>query len=103
MIQDVNKSIEEFKVRIEKDGKDFCQELFERATVRLMAHKYAYYVCHNNFVSDYAYDFEEKSWYVMGRALGFLKEDETSPCVDYDPKHPYAEEGRKLAERLMRK
>jgi hypothetical protein len=89
--------IKDFEARIEADGREFCLELFEHATVRLMAHKYAYYILSTEFIKDIAYDGEEKSWFVMGRALGLLKEDETSPCVDFDPHHPKAEAGVAMA------
>jgi hypothetical protein len=94
--------IEEFKKRIEVEP-EFCLELFEYATVRLMCHKYAYYVKSIQFVEDIAYDGEEKGWFIMGRALGLLKEDETSPCVDFDPTHPKADEGIALANTLKPK
>lgn len=68
-----------------------------------MAHKYAYYKLNTEFISDIGYDHEEKSWYVMGRALGLLKEDEISPCIDYDENHPLAIEGQKLAEMLLKR
>lgn len=92
--------IKEFEKRIEEDGREFCQSLFEYATVRLICHKYAYYVLHVHFVEDIAYDGEEKSWFIMGRALGALRDDETSPCVDFDPTHPKANEGIALANSL---
>lgn len=95
--------IEEFKKRIDADGKEFCEELFNRATIRLMAHKYAYYVHSQIFVTDDAYDIEEKSWYVMGRALEHLTEDETTPCIDFDATHPKANDGIKLANTLVYK
>lgn len=97
----IEHGIEKFKSRISEDGADFCKSLFEYATVRLMCHKYAYYVLQTHFVDDVAYDIEEKSWYIMGRALGLLEEDETSPCVDYDSKHPQAKAGEKLAKSLI--
>ena len=94
--------IAKFKARIEEDGLLFCLELFETATIRLMAHKYAYYVCSNPYLDDNAYDLEEKGWYAMGVALGLLKEDEISPCVDFDPNHGYADKGIELAKSLMK-
>lgn len=98
----IQQSIKEFQVRMETEL-DFCKELFEYATVRLMAHKYAYYVCDNPYLDDVAYDLEEKGWYVMGRALGLLKEDEISPCIDFDHNHAFSEKGIELAKQLMRK
>jgi len=98
----IEQAIKDFQKRMETEL-DFCQELFRDATIRLMAAKYGYYVCSDPWMDDIAYDLCEKGWYVMGRALGVLKEDETSPCIDFDPKHPYAEEGIKLAERFMKK
>lgn len=100
--QSTEDGIAEFQKRMETEL-DFCHELFETATIRLMAAKYAYYVAHGHFMEDYAYDICEKGWYVMGRALGLLKEDETSPCLDFDEKHPKAAEGMALAKKLMRR
>lgn len=97
---ELNPRIEEFQNRIESEGREFCEELYRYATIRLLAHKYAYYVMNGHFISDGAYDGEEKSWYVMGRALGLLKEDETSPCVDFDTKHPLASEAITYAQTL---
>lgn len=95
--------IDEFKKRIEVDGKEFCEELYRDTEVRLLACKYAYYVKENPFLEDNAYDHTEKSWYVMGRALDILKEDETSPCIDWDEKHPRAAEAIELANKLMKR
>lgn len=92
--------IEAFKKRIEVDGLEFCESLYKHATIRLLCHKYAYYVLHVQYVKDYGYDHEEKDWFVMGRALGHLKEDETSPCIDFDHNHPLASEGISLSKRL---
>jgi hypothetical protein len=98
-MQSIEERIEEFKKRIEIEP-EFCRELFDHATVRLLCHKYAYYVLNKHFIEDIGYDLEEKSWFVMGRALGLLKEDETSPCIDFDPNHPKANEGIALANTL---
>ncbi len=100
--EDIHMRIEEFKERM-KTELEFCHELFRYATVRLLASKYAYYECSNSYEDDVAYDLGEKSWYVMGRALNVLTEDETSPCVDWDSRHPLANEAIELANRLMRK
>lgn len=97
MNETIEQQIEAFKQRVEVDGLEFCTELFEYATTRLMAHKYAYYVNASLFVDDYSYDMEERDWYVMGRALGLLKEDETSPCIDFDYSHLFAQAGIDLA------
>jgi len=102
-MRSIEQLVADLEARIEKDGKEFCESLFHHATVRLLAAKYAYYELNRPFISDYTYDIEEKHWYVMGRALGLLKEDETSPCVDWDHTHPAAAEAKKLAERLIRK
>lgn len=102
MYDNIDENIEAFRERIEVDGKDFCLELFDWATVRLLACKYAYYVLAQEIIKDIAYDLDEKGWYVMGRALGLLKEDETSPCIDFDPKHPKADEAILLARRLLK-
>lgn len=95
----MERRIEEFKELANAD-RNYCEQLYYYATVRLMAHKYAYYVLSGHFISDHGYDREEKSWYIMGRALGHLKEDEITPCVDFDEKHPLAKEGIKLANKL---
>lgn len=94
--------IEEFRKRLETE-REFCEELFEYCTVRLLAMKYAYYVCSNSFVKDITYDGTEESWYIMGRALDKLKEDETSPCVDFNYEHPLADRAIELAKQLMGK
>jgi FKBP-type peptidyl-prolyl cis-trans isomerase 2 len=39
----------------------------------------------------------------MGRALGILAEDETSPCIDFDFNHPMANKGIKLANKLLKR
>lgn len=80
---------------------DFCQELYRYATVRLLACKYAYYVLSEEIVKDISYDLSEKDWYVMGRALGHLQEDDTSPCIDWNPDHPLASEAIELASKLL--
>lgn len=95
----IARRIAEFQERALSE-RAFCEELFRDATVRLLAHKYIYYVESKQFVDDVAYDCEEETWFVMGRALGLLTEDETSPCVDFDEKHPLAKEGIRLARRL---
>lgn len=96
----VEHQIKEFKKRIKTDGRKFCEELYHYATIRLLAHKWAYYVKSQFFVDDVAYDIEERSWFVMGRSLGYLSADETSPCIDFDPKHPLAKEAIKYAKTL---
>jgi hypothetical protein len=101
-MKNVDAEIQAFKTRIETE-REFCEELYQYATLRLLAAKYAYYVCSNPYLSDYAYDGLEQSWYIMGRALGYLKEDEHTPCVDFDEKHPNAEEAVELAKKLMAK
>jgi hypothetical protein len=91
-----------FKERI-KETPEFCNELYRDATIRLMAFKYAYYILSDELVKDATYDAMEKSWHVMGRALGDLTEEDISPCVDFDPKHPLADEGIKLANKLLKR
>jgi len=92
MLESQESRIAYFKKRAETE-REFCEELFRDQTIRLMAHKYAYYVLNGHFVEDIPYDMEEKTWYIMGIALGLLKEDETSPCIDFDYNHPLANEG----------
>lgn len=99
---DVDEGIESFKKRMETEL-EFCKELFEDATIKVMAAKYAYYIESNPYKDDYSYDVLEKQWYIMGRALGLLTEEDTSPCIDFDEKHPMAKKGIALAKRLMRK
>lgn len=94
--QQVADGIKDFQKRMETE-KEFCEELYRWATVRLLACKYAYYTLDTEIVKDATYDAIESAWYVMGRSLGHLKEDETSPCLDFDDRHPLAEEGRQLA------
>lgn len=99
--ENIVKHIAAFKKRIEEDP-EYCQELFDHATVRLLCFKYAYYVLNETIVKDVTYDLEEKGWYVMGRALGYLAEDQTSPCIDFDSKHPKAPEGIELAKYFLK-
>lgn len=91
--------VQDFKERA-KNEPGYCQELFRYATVRLMAHKYGYYVASDPLVSDATYDVEEKGWYCMGLALGLLKDDETSPCVGFDDTHAMAKAGQELYESM---
>lgn len=99
-MRDLERGIAEFRIRMETEL-EFCEELFDYATVRILAAKYAYYVCSNSYLADEAYDGLEKSWYIMGRALGRVKEDDHTPCVDFDEKHPKAPEAIELAQKLM--
>lgn len=101
--ENVSDRIEDFKKRIEADGLEFCEELFEYATLRLLAYKYSYYVETDKIIDDVGYDICEKSWYVMGRALSKLKEDETSPCVDFDTTHPMSDKAIELYKTLSRR
>lgn len=100
MTDSIEARIEAFKERVETDGQKYCIYLFNLATIRLLAHKYAYYQLGGHFISDDGYDIEEQSWFVMGRALGLVAEDETSPCVGFDHNHPLAEAGKELASKL---
>jgi hypothetical protein len=99
---EVNDRIKEFKKRIEDDGRDFCFSLYEDASIKLMAHKYLYYILSESIIRDETYDILEKIWYVMGRALDILKEDEISPCVDFDTNHVYAKQAEELALKWMK-
>lgn len=99
----IEERINYFEGRIETDGRAFCEDLFDHATKRLLSHKYSYYVLDNSYIDDCGYDHEEKSWYVMGRALGMLKEDETSPCVGFDYNHPLAKHAEVLAKSFIKK
>lgn len=102
ILMTIDERISAFQKRIETEP-EYCLELFELATVQLMSAKYAYYVKSNPYIDDLGYDITEKSWYVMGRALGILDEDVTSPCIDWDETHPMAEKGIELYKRLKRK
>lgn len=96
----VNKAILDFKKRIEED-KPYCEGLYIYATTRLLAAKYAYYILGESFLKDITYDCEEKVWYIMGRAFNILKEDETSPCIEWDENHFLAKDAMKLAKSLF--
>lgn len=96
---EMDMKIEEFQNRAIKEF-EFCHQLYRTATIRLLAAKYHYYVLNTTIMDDIAYDLCESSWYCMGIALGMLKEDETSPCIDFDHKHPLAQEGIALAKIL---
>ena len=100
-LDNLEKSIADFKERI-KEEPDFCQELCEYAELKLMALKYCYYVLNIEIEKDYAYDLQEKQWYIMGRALGYLNEEDFSPCVGWNPEHPLAEEAIVLAKKWAR-
>ncbi len=97
---DVEARTANFKERL-KTEREFCEQLFKFHTIRILAHKYLYYIHSAPIVEDKAYDIEEKSWYIMGRALEVITEDQTSPCVDFDLSHPLAEEAIKIAERYL--
>jgi hypothetical protein len=100
--EDSAQRIVEFQARMTEEL-DFCNELFDYATIRILAAKYCYYVLNKHVWDDAQYDGEEKSWYVMGRALGLLKEDETSPCVGFNADHPHAAAGMVQALKWKRK
>lgn len=102
MLTDIEARIEHFKGRIETE-KAWCEHLFEYATIRLLSHKYCYYVLDKTYIDDIAYDIEEKSWHVMGRALGVLKEGDHSPCVGFDHSHPLAAKGIELCLKLVKR
>jgi len=97
----IKQRIEKFKLRIIED-KEFCEYLFNYATIRLLAFKYAYYNLGKTIVKDATYDGEEKSWFIMGAALGYLTEEETSPCIGFNDKHPLSFEAIKLAKKLLK-
>lgn len=102
MKESIEDRIEAFKLRTDTD-REYCLYLFEYASIRLLAAKYAYYICCNNFITDNAYDLEEKSWFVMGRALNLLNDEETSICIDFDAEHYLAPKAIELAKKLMKK
>jgi len=77
---------------------EYKHKLFKRATLRLLAHKYAYYVLSTNYIKDVTYDLEEKQWFTLGRELGMLNEEETSPCIDFDHEHTLAIFAKELSE-----
>lgn len=96
------KDIAEFQKRMETE-RSFCEYLFYYSTVRVMAHKYLYYERSMHIVEDITYDGEEYGWHIMGRALGHLKEEDTSPCVGFDHNHPRAKRAEALAKVWIRK
>lgn len=98
----IRERIDAFMMRV-VDERQFCEELFRDTTIRVLAAKYAYYVLCEPYIRDVAYDSLEQDWYIMGRALGQLKEDETSPCIDFDVSHPLAAEAIDLAHYLLRR
>jgi hypothetical protein len=100
LVNNIPERILEFQARFPKE-RDFCEELYQYSTIRLLALKYAYYVLNEEIVKDINYDLSEKDWFVMGRALGHLREDETSPCVDWNPDHPLSPLGIQLANKLL--
>jgi NAD-dependent DNA ligase len=100
-MKSIEDRIEEFKSRVSSNP-EFYQKLYEETTVRLLAFKYAYYILAETIVKDDFYDGLEQSWYVMGRGLGLLNEDETSPCVGFDENHPMAEQGIALAKHFLK-
>jgi NAD-dependent DNA ligase len=98
----IEQNIREFKERIRED-RDFCEDLYYNQTIFVLCYKYSYYVSGKYLVNDDVYDATEKSWYVMGRALGHLKKEQTSPCIDFDNSHPLAQKGIVLHDRLPEK
>ncbi len=98
----IERRISEFAKRCETE-REFCLELFNNETVAILAAKYSYYERDCEFWEDMRYDIREKTWYIMGRALGILAEDETSPCVGFDYNQPLAGEVIKLEKRLRRR
>ena len=81
---------------------DHKLNLFKWMTLRLLAHKYAYYILSTNYIKDATYDLEEKNWFRFGRELGLLAEDETSPCIDFNFNHPLAKDAEILAKYLVK-
>lgn len=94
-----DESVAKFKARLETE-REWCEQLYRDLTVRLLAHKYAYYVESKHFIDDFAYDGLENSWRIMGTALGYLAPGDISPCIDFDYNHPLANEGIELARSL---
>ena len=81
---------------------EFKKSVFKWQTLRLMAAKYAYYIRAEPYLKDIGYDMAEKEWFKMGRELGLLKEDETSPCIDFDEKHELAKDAKLLGNYLIK-
>lgn len=86
-----------------KNEREYIEELFEYTTIRLICFKYAYYVSDKDLVNDNQYDIEEFNWYLIGRAIGKLRNDETTPCVGFDENHPMTKKGIELHDRLPAK
>lgn len=80
------------------DDEKYKHVLFNWMTLRLMAHKYAYYVHGEAYLKDVTYDLEEKGWHRFGVELGLLNDDEHSPCIDFDWNHPMAQDAKVLSE-----
>lgn len=102
MKQNKKQDIRDFRKRLETE-REFCLELFRETTIKVLAAKHAYYVLNNPYLDDLGYDLMEYNWYVMGRALELVEQDEHTPCVDFDESHPLAKEAIELSQRLRRK
>ncbi len=88
--------VRQFRIRIQKEP-EFALELYLYGTMRVLMHKYLYYECGQQIQSDYAYDIQEQSWYVMHLSYGG-NTDETSPCVGFDSSHPFSEAAKEAGE-----
>ncbi len=66
-------------------------EEFNKLTIELLKHKFRYYKQDRPTISDYQYDVMEHRWLKMGRELG-IDMDSYEHWVDFDEKHPLAEE-----------
>jgi NAD-dependent DNA ligase len=64
-------------------------ENFEKLTIELLKHKYAYYILCSPIISDYEFDMLERDWMNLGRKLG-VDMDNYPHWVDFDEEHPLA-------------
>jgi len=94
--EETDEAIKAFSLRVKNEA-EFCNQLFEEQTVRVLAMKYRYYVTNDPVHKDAAFDLCEWCWYVMGVALKKISREDTSPCIGFDHSHPDAAKAVELA------
>lgn len=62
---------------------------FESLTIKLLQHKYEYYVLFDTVISDHEYDKLEREWEKMGIELG-IDMDNYPNWIGFDENHPLA-------------
>lgn len=77
--------------------------VFKFYTLRLMSFKYGYYIMCKVLEHDRVYDTHERTWFQLGRKLGILTEEQTSPCIDFDFAHPMARRAEKYAKAYFKR